>query len=110
MNRRRFIATAGAAVTAGAAIAMAEGKPAKTSAEHGACGLSCAACRMKLNGKCGGCGTGAKAQCAILKCAQMKTLTYCAQCKGYPCLKIKKSGKFGEAWLSKMGKAPIPSS
>jgi hypothetical protein len=31
MNRRRFIATAGAAVTAGAAIAMTEGKPATVS-------------------------------------------------------------------------------
>ncbi|MBL7114792.1 MAG: DUF3795 domain-containing protein [Kiritimatiellae bacterium] len=109
MDRRHFIAAATLS-TAGAALAATEGKKAKCSSEHGVCGLSCAACRMKLNGKCSGCGTGAKAECAIVKCAQMKKLTYCAQCKGYPCPKIKQSGKFGDAWLSKMAKAPVPSS
>lgn len=100
--------TVAALGTAGAAVAMAANEPASGKVEHGACGLSCAACRMQLNGKCSGCGQGAKAQCAIFKCAQMKHLTYCAQCKGYPCPKIKTSGKFGDAWLDKMGKAAIP--
>ncbi len=107
MNRRHFI-TAAALGTAGAALVMAEEKPDVAKAEHGACGLSCAACRMKLNGKCDGCGKGPKAKCAILQCAQMKKLSFCAQCKGYPCTKIKESGKFGDAWLDKMAKAPVP--
>ena len=101
--------TAAALGTAGA-VAMAADQPAGAKAEHGACGLSCAACRMRLNGKCGGCGQGAKAECAILKCAKMKKLTFCAQCKGYPCPKIKASGKFGDAWLEKIGKAAVPAS
>jgi hypothetical protein len=109
MNRRQFIATATLS-TAGAALAMAQANPEATKAEHGACGLSCAACRMQLNGKCDGCGKGAKAECAILKCAQTKKLRFCAQCKGYPCAKIKDSGKFGAAWLDKMANASVPAS
>jgi len=109
MNRRDFI-TAAALSTACAATAMAQDKSTSPAKGHGACGLSCAACRMYLNGKCKGCGQGAKAECAILKCAQMKKLAYCAQCKGYPCPKIKNSGKFGNTWLDKMGNAPVPKS
>ncbi|MDA3924188.1 MAG: DUF3795 domain-containing protein [Kiritimatiellae bacterium] len=63
---------------------------------------------MKLNGKCPGCGVGAKANCPILKCVQMKKLSCCAECKGYPCPKIKASGKFGEKWMEKVAKAPLP--
>lgn len=107
MNRRRFI-TAATVGVATATLGLAAEKSCEVKAEHGACGLSCAGCRMKLNGKCPGCGQGMKAECAILKCAQMKKLTYCAQCKGFPCAKIKESGKFGEAWLEKLGKAPLP--
>jgi hypothetical protein len=109
MNRRTFIAAA----TIGAASAtmgIAADKASPEKSEHGACGLSCSACRMQLLGKCPGCGQGKKAECKILNCAQMKKLTYCAQCKGYPCAKIKESGKFGDTWLKKMGEAPVPDS
>jgi hypothetical protein len=63
---------------------------------------------MYLNGKCPGCGKGMKAECAILTCAGMKGLAYCAQCKGYPCAKIKESGKFGQPWMDKIAQAPLP--
>lgn len=117
MDRRFFIAAA-ALGTAGAATSIAkdttqdktEEKKIERAPGHGVCGLSCAACRMKLNGTCKGCGKGPKAECAIFKCAKEKELAYCAQCKGYPCPKIKKSGKFGDAWLEKTGKAPVPTS
>ena len=108
MNRRTFIGAA--AVTAAATLAGAQEKACSAKGEHGACGLSCNTCRMKLNGKCPGCGVGAKAKCPILKCVQMKKLTCCAQCKGYPCAKIKASGKFGEKWMEKISKAPLPKS
>jgi hypothetical protein len=111
MDRRKFLGAA--AMTAAAApLAMAgkdaeeEGK--KCMGEHGACGLSCNACRMKLNGKCKGCGIAMKAKCPILTCAQDKNLEFCGQCKGYPCDKIKKSGKFGEKWMKKIAEAPLP--
>ena len=107
MKRRKFMTTA-ALGTVAATVAIAADKPAGEKVESGACGLSCAACRMQLNGKCRGCGQGAKAECAIFKCAQMKKLTYCAQCKGYPCPKIRTSGKFGDAWLDKMSKVAVP--
>ena len=107
MNRRKFI-TAAAVSAATASIGLAAESGSKKQPGHGACGLSCEACRMKLLGKCPGCGKGKKAECKILKCAQMKNLAYCAQCKGYPCAKIKDSGKFGEAWLNKTGSAPVP--
>lgn len=109
MNRRQFIAATGVG-TAGTTLAVAGQKQEVSRAGHGACGLSCAACRMKLNGKCDGCGKGAKAQCAIFQCAQKKKLNFCAQCKDYPCPKVKNSGKFGDAWLDKMAKAPVPAS
>ena len=113
MNRRRFLAAAtlGAAAP-GLAIAQEKEKEKKkkkkTRAGHGACGLSCAGCRMHLIGRCAGCGDGGKAECPILQCAKIKELSFCAQCKGYPCPKIRDSGKFGDAWLDKMAKAPVP--
>ena len=107
MNRRKFITAATIGVTA-ATLGIAADKASAAKSAHGACGLSCSACRMQLLGKCAGCGQGKKAECKIYKCAQMKKLTYCAECKGYPCAKIKASGKFGEAWLNKMGNAPVP--
>jgi hypothetical protein len=108
MNRRMFISAA--AVTAAATLVSAQDKACAAKGEHGACGLSCNTCRMKLNGKCPGCGVGAKAECPILKCVQMKKLNCCAECKGYPCPKIKESGKFGEKWMEKISKAPIEKS
>jgi hypothetical protein len=63
---------------------------------------------MKLNGACPGCGQGKKAECPVLKCAQGKGLAYCAECKGLPCPKITKSGKFGDPWLEKLAAAPVP--
>ncbi len=110
MKRRKFLGVA--AITA-AAVPMAmgqddaAGEKKKGMGVHGACGLSCNACRMKLNGKCKGCGIGKKAECPILKCAQEKKLEYCAQCKGYACEKIKKSGKFGDSWMKKIAEAPL---
>lgn len=115
MKRREFL---GAAALTVAGTSLALGQEAEKDQEkkedsnlgmHGACGLSCKACRMKINGKCKGCGIGKKAECAILKCAQEKKLEFCAQCKGYACEKIKKSGKFGEAWMKKIADAPISS-
>ena len=107
MNRRKFLAAAAVSATA-PSLAIAHDKDEKAASEHGACGLSCAGCRMHLIGKCAGCGQGAKAECAILQCAKMKKLTFCAQCKGYPCPKIRDCGKFDDAWLDKMAKAPVP--
>lgn len=109
MNRQKFIGAAAVSLTGVALVATEAKAEKKGKAEHGACGLSCKACRMQLNGKCPGCGEGMKANCPILKCAQMKKLDYCAQCKGYPCAKIKDSGKFGEPWMKKIGGAPLPS-
>lgn len=113
MNRREFlVATAVGASTiciAGTgSLAQSEDKiiPAKTS--HGACGISCAGCRMQLNGNCDGCGKGPRAECEIFQCSQKKNLDFCAKCKGYPCAKIKEKGKFSDKWLEKMSKAPVP--
>lgn len=106
MNRRKFIGAA--AICTVATLAGAQEKASAAKGEHGACGLSCKTCRMKLNGKCPGCGVGAKAECPILKCVQMKKLNCCAECKGYACQKIKDSGKFGEKWMETISKAPLP--
>jgi hypothetical protein len=114
MQRRHFIAASTVGISALAAAASAAevppagGDPAPMR-QGGACGLSCAACRMKLNGKCPGCGQGKKAECAILQCATMKGHTYCAQCPGLPCDKLRQAGKLGEAWMEKLGQAPMPS-
>ncbi len=113
MDRRKFLGAAMVGV-AGASMAAAQQTEADSPVEsvgrngHGACGLSCEACRMRLNGKCPGCGEGTKANCAILRCTQEKELTYCAECPGLPCPKIENSGKFGEPWLEKLRNAPVP--
>ncbi|MBN2451823.1 MAG: DUF3795 domain-containing protein [Lentisphaeria bacterium] len=106
MNRRKFIGAA-ALTAAGAALTTAQ-ETKKENVAHGACGLSCAGCRMQLNGKCAGCGQGPKAACAVFQCVQMKKLSFCAQCKGYPCPKLKEINKFSDAWMKKIGEAPLP--
>lgn len=63
---------------------------------------------MQLNGECAGCGVGPKADCPILRYARKESLDFCAQCKGYPCPRIKKGGKFGDAWLEKLAEEPVP--
>jgi len=72
-----------------------EEKPAK--AMIGACGLACTACPLKKAGKCKGCSSGKAASaamiekkgCKVLKCAAMKKIDYCGDCKMFmKCKKI----------------------
>jgi len=63
----------------------------------GACGLACIACPLMKAGKCKGCASGKDASeamiekkgCEVLKCAAMKKIEYCGDCKMFTkCKKI----------------------
>ena len=63
----------------------------------GACGLACIACPLMKAGKCKGCASGKDASaamiekkgCEVLKCAAMKKIDYCGDCKMFTkCKKI----------------------
>ena len=102
-SRREFLAGGATAATVGIVAASLGGKQAlgaeagKKPAMIGACGLSCIACPVMKAKKCKGCASGKEASpemikkkgCKVLKCAAMKKLAYCGDCKMFTkCKKI----------------------
>ena len=69
----------------------------KAKAMIGACGLACTVCPLMKAGKCKGCASGKDATpkllemkpCPVLKCAAMKKIDYCGNCKMFTkCAKL----------------------
>ena len=103
-NSRREFMTGGATAAAVGIVAVSLGgkqalgaEEAKKCAMIGACGLACTACPLMKAKKCKGCASGKEASaamiekkgCAVLKCAAMKKLAYCGDCKMFmKCKKI----------------------
>ncbi len=53
------------------------------------CGLHCSICEYKSTYGCGGCietnGHPFYGECSLAKCCQEKGVTYCGECKEFPC-------------------------
>jgi len=104
MNRRTFIGCAGCTCV-GALIGCApsggrqepDAPAAVDAGSHGdwdisVCGLNCAKCKLREQGKCGGCrGPLVKhwsPGCKFLPCARAKGVRYCFGCSQFPCAKL----------------------
>jgi hypothetical protein len=82
MRRRNFLKW-----TALLGTVLAAGKTLAAKITQGQCGAKCGQCDEQKDGKCGGCGTGGKAQCIVFLCNSRKAMSTCASCKDSPCKK-----------------------
>ena len=72
-----------------------------------ACGLFCGFCRFYMRGECKGCGSEDRRECAVYRCCRVENgLTFCKECKRFPCEKLRGSMGLDPGWLEELARLP----